>query len=208
MVTKGELLRVLPAYQGNEYLRVADQDTKDIVKWLLLVTPKYAKDYDKIYEFFDTGNLYETCKTLWRFLKYNFTYDAESTEDQTVRSPAAIIELDNIDCKHYSLFIAGVLDAIIRNCGDDFTWCYRLASYNGDVNPGHVFVVAKQGDKQIWIDPVLAHFDERKRPDYYFDKIPGKSLSGIFSGAAIGGIANEYPALTFIAVRAVFRLLN
>lgn len=207
MVSKGTLLAVLPPYKGNEYLRVADQDTKDIITWLLRVTPKYAKDYDTIYTYFDTGNLYSTCEGLWRFLKYNFTYDAETTEDQTVRSPAAILELDHIDCKHYSLFIYGVLSAIQRNCGDNFTITYRLASYNGDVTPGHVFVVAKDDQGSIWIDPVLAHFDERKQPSYYFDKIPGAKLAGVLSGAKIGSVITEYPALTFIAARIVAKLV-
>lgn len=210
MVTKSELLKVLPPYKGNEYLRVADQDTKDIIVWLLRVTPKYAKDYDTIYEYFDTGNLYETCKNLWRFLKYNFTYNAESVNDQTVRSPAAIIDLDYIDCKHYSLFIAGVLDAIKRNTGDDFNWCYRLASYSGDPVPGHVFVVARESgsEEDIWIDPVLTGFDERKKPSYYFDKTSNGKMSGIFGSGKIGNIFNEYPALMIIAGMAVYKLIK
>jgi hypothetical protein len=141
-------------------------------------------------------------------LKYNFTYDAETTEDQTVRSPAAILELGHLDCKHYSLFVYGVLSAIQRNCGDNFTITYRLASYNGDVTPGHVFVVAKDYMGSIWIDPVLTHFDERKQPSYYFDKKPGAKVAGILSGAAISGVLTEYPALAFIAVRMVAALLT
>lgn len=208
MVSKSTLLAVLPPYQGNEYLRVADQDTKDIITWLLRVTPKYAKDYDTIYTYFDTGDLYSTCEGIWRFLKYNFTYDAETTEDQTVRSPAAILALDHIDCKHYSLFAYGVLSAIKRNCGDDFNVLYRLASYNGDVTPGHVFVVATDDQGAIWIDPVLAHFDERKQPSYYFDQKPGSKIAGIITGAAIGGAVNSYPALSFIAVRILVKALT
>jgi hypothetical protein len=207
MVTKSELLRALPAFKDNYVLRVKDQDTKDIIQWLLNVTPKYAKDYDRIYEYFDTGNLYDTCKGIWNFLKYNFTYNAESINDQSVRSPAAIIELDNIDCKHYSLFIGGVLDAIKRNTGDNFSWCYRLASYDGDVTPGHVFVVAKDKGEVIWIDPVLANFDERKQPSYYFDKKPGAKLAGVLAGGSIGNIVTEYPALTFLAMRAIYKMV-
>lgn len=204
MTTKTELLRLLPPYQGNEYLRVEDQDTKDIITWLLRVTPKYAQDYDTIYEQFDTGDLYNTCQGLWRFLKYNCTYNAETKKDQTVRSPAAILSLPDVDCKHYSLFIGGVLDAIRRNTGDLFTWSYRLASYNGDATPGHVFVVAKdRKNGEIWIDPCLARFDEKKQPFYFYDKRAG-TMAGISGCGCMGNVITQYPALTFLLGKLIF----
>lgn len=203
-MTKADVIAQLPPYKGNEFLRVEDQDTKDIIAWLLKVTPKYAKDYDLIYQDFDTGDLYSTCKGLWRFLKYSCTYNAESREDQTVRSPAAILQLPNVDCKHYSLFIGGVLDAIRRQTGDKFTWNYRLASYNGDPTPGHVFVVAKDKENgEIWIDPCLARFDEKKRPSYYYDK-KGSSISGVLGCDCLGGVFTQYPALLIIAGKIIY----
>lgn len=181
MPTKKEVLAKLPPFNGEKILVTSLQSTKDIEREISNAHHKYTEDYDEIYPLFDTGDIYDTCRGLWQFCKYNLRYKAESGSSQSVRSPTAIVNgVNDVDCKHYSLFIGGVLDAIKENEGDDWDWCYRFASYNSDHGIEHVFIVVKNGNKEIWIDPVLSSFDERKKPTYFKDEqMSIYSISGV-----------------------------
>jgi hypothetical protein len=84
------------------------------------------------------------------------------------------------DCKHYSLFQAGILDSLKRK-GKNIDWCYRFANYKlFSTTPHHVFVVVKINGKDYWCDPVLNYWDQKKP---YINKIDKKmslySISGI-----------------------------
>jgi hypothetical protein len=71
------------------------------------------------------------------------------------------------------LFIGGILDALNRK-GKNINWCYRFASYKfTDKLPHHVFVVINPGSSQeIWIDPVLPSYNEKKQYFYKVDRKP------------------------------------
>lgn len=122
-------------------------------------------------------------------------YQAEPDEDQTVKSPSVILQSgDTVDCKHYSLFIGGVLDAIQQNENVDWDWFYRFAGYNGKKEVYHVFVVVEKANgSEIWIDPVLDYFNERKVPTYTIDKKP---MSAIGKLSRLSGIGDPSPELT------------
>lgn len=182
MVSIDKLRRVLPPFKNETYVIVDKQSTKDIVNGVLQKHRQYETDYDKIYKFFYTGNIYSTSRQIWEFCKYNLNYVIESEDLQSVKSPAAILQPGgSVDCKHYSLFIAGILDAIKANQNADWNWCYRFASYDTSRSPEHVFVVVKNNGSEIWIDPVLGDFNERLQPTYFKDKntMALVSISGI-----------------------------
>lgn len=183
MIAVGDILKKLPL-RGKDVLLITNQDDTDIIKGLLNAHKQFSADYDRIYKQFYTGDIYSTAENIWHFLKENFPYNAETVEIQTVRSPYRILQGEKIDCKHYSLFTGGVLDAIKRNVGGDWNWCYRFASYQNKKVAGHVFVVVTDGKgNEIWIDPVLEHFNQDKNPTYILDKKPMalRQLSGIGS---------------------------
>src|SRR6185312_4424568 len=118
------------------------------------------------------GNVRDTCRALFDFCKDNIKYHIEPTESQSVKTPAAILSQGQGDCKHYSLFINGVLHSLQR-AGYPVEFVYRFASYDPtNKHPRHVFSVCKEGQSEIWTDPVLPTFDNRK--SYYFklDKVP------------------------------------
>ncbi len=180
MVSKQTIVAVLPSFRNKRVLVTDLQDSNDIIKEILLTHNDYAKDYDKIYRYFDTGDIYSTSKGLFDFLKRNVPYTKESSDFQTVKSPAAILQPgETVDCKNYSLFIGGVLDAIKRHENDSWTWKYRYASYSNDPEPAHVFVVVNDHGNEIWIDPVLTHFNQKKMPTYQTDRKP-KEIAGLY----------------------------
>lgn len=183
MVSRDTLLEVLPPFEGKVDVISYDQSTKDIINEVLKAHDYFAEDYDSIYKFFLRRSLRDTCSDLWEFCKKYIPYRIESTSDQTTKSPAAILQCRTMggqDCKHYSLFINGVLDAIQRNTGRPIDFYYRFASYDEeDDTPEHVFSVVRDGGTEIWIDPVLSMFDYKYEPEYYEEGKPQSMLTRI-----------------------------
>lgn len=193
-----ELLTRLPAFQGSRVVVTSKQSVGRIMKEVVKAHNDYAADYDKIAEYFFADSQLATERKLFDFCKENLHYNIESDETQTVRSPAAILVLDEIrgvDCKHYASFIGGVLDAINRTGYENFDWFYRFASYDiNDQVPEHVFVVVKENGEEIWIDPVIDDFDGRWPYPYFIkDSKPNKMallrISGISGKMHIGAPA-------------------
>lgn len=164
MSLKQDLINSLPPFRNEKKLIKQRQGTNDIIKSVLKIHGEYESDYDSIYPYFDRGNVYTTAQRIWEFLKYNLTYNAESGEDQSVKSPSAILHPgEKIDCKHYALFAGGILDAIKQNESEPWDWCFRFASDKSTDNVSHVFVVVFDQDQEYWIDPCLASFNQRKK---------------------------------------------
>ena len=186
MVDKERLLELLPL-NDQVVLKEERQDTGDIRAELLAAHKEYAPDYDKIYAYFDQGNIIDSSRGIFDFLKQNVPYKKENGRHQTIKSPAAILtynrattNYDRVDCKNYASFIGGILDAIKRNNPDtSWDWCYRFASYQeNDPEPGHVFVVVKIDDKELWIDPVFSYFNEGTLHEWEIDEKP--AIGGLY----------------------------
>ena len=189
MIDKRLLLTKLKPYVGSLKIVTYSQGTGDIIKELLQAHKDEAKEYDKIYPYFIGKNVRETCRNIFNFLKQNVRYDIEPSSKQTLKSPSSIIAQGYGDCKQYSQFIGGILGAMERNRGGA-EWCYRFASYNDQKIIQHVFVVAKdKKGKEIWIDPVLPRFDQRKKYNYKIDKKPSMALYRISGTNDIGKIS-------------------
>ena len=95
----------------------------------------------------------------------------KATNNQTLRSPSAIVALPG-DCKSYALFANGVLDSLNRKGIFQVPLAFRFAGYKDTTRePQHVFAVMYPGTKkEIWIDPVLNRFNEKRQPSFYKDK--------------------------------------
>ena len=171
MISKNLILGKLTPYTNKQSVVTYNQDATDIINGILETHEKYKSEYDKIYQYFVGYDLEDTANNIWEFLKNNVPYYIEPEDTQFLKSPASIICTEG-DCKSYALFANGVLDAIRRNTGEDFKLAYRFASYDPlDQTPQHVFSVIDPGTKyEIWIDPVLDAFDQRKQPYYIKDK--------------------------------------
>lgn len=152
-MTKEILLSKLPQYRDEWLLINPDQTVKDIVHEVLEAHDEFAPYYDKIALCFDGKNTKEICDNLYAFLKQNIKYKEETEDWQTSALPTGILTRGYGDCKHYSGFSGGVLDALNRK-GYGINWKYRFASYKPfDSSPHHVFIVVNDNGKEIWIDP-------------------------------------------------------
>jgi hypothetical protein len=196
MVNRNVLIGKVSPYLGKREIIVGNQDTTDIIDALIKNHYKYASEYDKIYRYFEGGSVEETMYNVWQFLKDDFNYTIEPEKMQILRSPAAILasNIVGIDCKGYSTFINGLADAFRRNTGKKFDVYYRFASYDPfDKTPQHVFAVINENGNEIWVDPVLDQFDEKKQPYYYKDKkIKNMALVAMSGIKKMGDIVQDY----------------
>lgn len=193
-MNKAYLLGKLSPFAGKKNLLVHDQQVKDIVSAMLNAHKKYSSEYDKISMDFYTGNGVGTAKKIFDFLKKNVRYKIESENNQRILSPSAILSLgtQGADCKTYALYIMGILDSLKRKGLIDNKIFYRFASYKLlDEVPHHVFaVIVDKNGNEVFIDPVLQNFNERKTYFHKVDKIPNMamySVSGI-QGKNVNGI--------------------
>lgn len=168
-MNRNALLGKLPVFRNKVELIKQSQSVPDIMKEIETAHRMFANDYTAIAFEFDYPDPLKTLKGLWSFCKANIKYRQESEERQTVMSPGGILATGRGDCKHYALFIGGVLCALNR-LGIPFDWWYRFAGYGNAKVPGHVFVVARVGNREYWIDPVLSSFDQRLQPELFVDK--------------------------------------
>jgi hypothetical protein len=172
--SKNFILQKLSPFQNYKKVLVSDQSTKDIVNGIVDTLNKYHDEYNKISKYFLGQDVRDTGKNIWEFLKNNVPYYIESGNQQTLRSPSAILSMPiGADCKSFSLFTAGIFESLNFLGHLNVPMAFRFASYkNNSKEPGHVFVVLYPGtNKEIWIDPVLDRFDDRSKiPTYYKDK--------------------------------------
>lgn len=185
----------LTPYQGKKYRLRIFQSVGDIMQGMLATHKQYTKEYDKIAQKFDRGSTLQICRNLYNWMLANTHYVIEPNDKQTLRSPGAILALGGspkhgLDCKSYSLFIGGVLDALNRR-GHNINWCYRFASYRfSDSLPHHVFVVVNPGsNNEIFVDPVIQPFNYKKPYFYKIDKKP--NTMALYS---VSGIGRKSPA--------------
>jgi hypothetical protein len=180
------LLGILTPFANKKSMIVENQSTQDIMQQIIETHKRYKNDYDKISSQFWKGSVKATCKYLFDFIKANVKYDVEPDYSQSVKSPAAILSTGKYangknDCKHYSLFQAGILDSLTRK-GYKIDWCYRFANYKlFQTTPHHVFVVVKINGVEYWCDPVLSYWNQKKP---YINKIDRKM--GLYSISGIG----------------------
>ena len=177
----------LTPFSNSQRMLVPDQQVSDIIAGMLDAHIKYAPEYKKIAGSFAGRDVKSTARNIYDFLKKNVNYVIEPDDKQMLKSPSAILYTGKTigsDCKNYALFTAGILDALNRS-GFPIKWAFRYASYRMlDKMPHHTFVVINPDtNKEIWIDPVLNSFDQKKQYYYKLDKKPKNmaliSLAGI-----------------------------
>jgi len=183
-----DIIGLLPEPENNRQVIIERQEVNDIINEVLEAHNIFKKDYDLIYPFFYSTNDERFLKNIFDFCKKNIAYKIESENNQTSKSPAVLLAEKRGDCKHYAGFIGGVIDAANRYENKKISWFYRFASYNYlDNVPGHVFIVVKESNREIWIDPVLNSFNSHfPVPKYFKDYIPKKNkmisrISGVNS---------------------------
>jgi len=181
MAEKNIILGRLKPFQNKRNLIVNDQNVPDIMKAMLNAHKIYAPEYDKIAMDFYAGSDIATAKKVYNFLKQNIQYKIDSEKNQQIMSPAGILSIGKNDCKNFALWVVGTLDALKRKGMLKGTPFYRFASYRMfDEIPHHVFAVLKTNNgREIFIDPVLPTFNDRKKYFHKIDKLPDMAMYSV-----------------------------
>lgn len=188
MVTREQLLEVLPTYQDGWVVVTKDQDVQDIIESMLQSHQEFAPYYDKIEMYFDASGTKEIADNLYNFCKANIEYREESDKQQTTALPTGILTRGYGDCKHYAGFCGGVLDAINRATGKDIKWKYCFASYDIlQKTPYHVFIVIEDKAGPIWLDPTPG--SEGKQPAWViYKKVKTQTIGSMALLKNIAGV--------------------
>jgi hypothetical protein len=189
MVSKRAVLEKLSPFKNYKKVISSDQTVTDIIDGILETHYKYEEEYDKISELFVGESELETARNIWNFLKSNVPYYIESTSNQTLRSPSAIFSIPG-DCKSFSLAANGILSSLNRKGILQVPLAFRFAGYKeSSREPQHVFAVMYPGTKkEIWIDPVLNRFNEKRQPTFYKDK---KIKMALIALSGVGYTSND-----------------
>lgn len=182
MISAAQISSYAP-YYGVETTLVEDHSIPDIMRGIEQKHQKEKRVYDTFSEKFWRGSTDATCRYIFDFLMKNVRYEIESPEEQTVKSPGAIVGDRFGDCKHYASFANGVLASLQRKGYPVGTVTYRYAGYYPHSNDlHHVFSVVKNGGREIWIDPVIRRYNDKSKK-YYVSKdvdiMPLKEISGV-----------------------------
>lgn len=162
MVTPEQIAAQLPAYRDGWELVKEKQYVTDIIEEICVSHRLFADHYDRFSYLFYRKDVADVAEALHRYCKNFILYKAETVKRQTTALPSGIVYRGQGDCKHYALFIAGVIDSLKRVYGCPFEWCYYFAGYNDATEPYHVFVSVydESQDEQIWIDPTPGNAGE------------------------------------------------
>jgi len=155
MVSKYDVLALLPPYNDQWELVKENQYVRDIVREILESQSRYGKYYDRFSWLFLSDSVDTIANELYAFCKRWIKYREESKYEQTAALPTGILTRGVGDCKHYALFTGGVLGSLNRLYSLGLKWCYCFAAYRGEDEPYHVFVSLydPETDCEIWIDP-------------------------------------------------------
>lgn len=182
-------------YSGKVQDVLEYQDDRDIVREMKLAHKRWASEYDKIVSAFwrpgdDIGIV---CRRIWEYLK-SLKYKRETEYFQTVKSPGAIVRDDapgGRDCKHFSLFAAGVLDAIRRRMGKkaDFRWFFLFVSNRRFDYPTHVLIEVDTGGEKIYLDAVEKSFNFRR--NWFYQEKVNAMLSRVSGLSGVCGCSDS-----------------
>ena len=165
----------------QDKLVVDRHSTADIITLILQEHNRYKPQYDKIAPSFWKGSAEATAKNLYKFLKDNIQTVTESADVQTVKSPARFIADGHGDCKHYTSFVCGVVDALAR-AGYPISCKYRFTADRPGAPVHHVFSVIDTAQGERWLDGILSGYDVRNK----FYNIKDYPMLYSISGSQVG----------------------
>lgn len=156
MVTKQQILARLPTYRDEWEVVKKKQYVNDIIREILTCQDLFAGYYDSFSVLFLRDSVERIADALYDFCVQNIDYKEETVKVQSSAIPTGILLRGMGDCKHYALFIGGVLGSLNRLYGTGINWWYCFAGYKpGDKEPYHVFVAVYDpvSKDELWIDP-------------------------------------------------------
>jgi len=176
-MNRNQAAQLLPTFMNKKHIcaAVGVGNNKMLVAEILKNFTKAVNQTKRIAFKFKGENFNASAENVWNFLKKEITYQEDGGLLQLMKLPSALIATGKGDCKSYSLFSAGVM----ANLGSQIEFIF--AGYNGATYPGHVYIIANNGNETRIIDAVYNKFNSEKKPYTYYKKYKMEisTISGI-----------------------------
>lgn len=177
----------IAAANGKQKIKYQYGNTNDIVQEVI---DCYKDTNNQVKEFapqLKGKNTIETCSNVWHFIKHNIAYKIDPAGVQWIKTPARLWKDRVGDCKSFSVMAASLL------AQNGITPTLRFTSYSNSNIPTHVYVVIKQGKKEIIVDAVYSSFNQQQpytyKKDYTMAEI--SRLSGLENNSNV--VLNSTP---------------
>lgn len=154
---------------GKYNLMYKEGKTDDIIAVILHADKRSASFTKNFASSLIGGDIKDTCRKIWNFVKTNVEYREDPFGVQNIKSPSEVWQTKVADCKSYSIFIGSIL----QNIGIPYT--FRFVAFKGRDRVTHVYpIVPLSNGRHITIDCVMNAFDKEKpytgKRDYQLKK--------------------------------------
>lgn len=142
----------------DDAVRMNNATPESTVAFMHYVIRETTSDTARLAQSLKGGTLKATLQNIWNFVYQHIQYVPDSAVMEQVRRPLRTLYDQKGDCDCYATLIGSIL----TNIGIPFS--LRIAKYNGRSYFQHVYVVVKDGGKELVVDPVVDKCFYEKKP--------------------------------------------
>lgn len=142
----------------DDAVRMNNATPESTVAFMHYVIRETTSDTARLAQSLKGGTLKATLQNIWNFVYQHIQYVPDSAVMEQVRRPLRTLYDQKGDCDCYATLIGSIL----TNLGIPFS--LRIAKYNGRSYFQHVYVVVKDGGKELVVDPVVDKCFYEKKP--------------------------------------------
>lgn len=142
----------------DDAVRMNNATPESTVAFMHYVIRETTSDTARLAQSLRGSSLRETLSNIWNFVYQHIQYVPDSSVMEQVRRPLRTLYDQKGDCDCYATLIGSIL----TNLGIPFS--LRIAKYNGRSYFQHVYVVVKDGGKELVVDPVVDKCFYEKKP--------------------------------------------
>ena len=142
----------------DDAVRMNNATPESTVAFMHYVIRETTSDTARLAQSLKGGTLKATLQNIWNFVYQHIQYVPDSAVMEQVRRPLRTLYDQKGDCDCYATLIGSIL----TNLGIPFS--LRIAKYNGRSYFQHVYVVVKDGGKELIVDPVVDKCFYEKKP--------------------------------------------
>lgn len=142
----------------DDAVRMNNATPESTVAFMHYVIRETTSDTARLAQSLRGSSLRDTLSNIWNFVYQHIQYVPDSAVMEQVRRPLRTLYDQKGDCDCYATLIGSIL----TNLGIPFS--LRIAKYNGRSYFQHVYVVVKDGGKELVVDPVVDRCFYEKKP--------------------------------------------
>lgn len=140
------------------------QNAKEIIAQLKRAELESRRTSAQLAKVFNESDKMNVAAKVYYFLRHQIFYKAEPKSNQTAKTISRFVNDATGDCKHFSVFAVGVLNA----CGIP-AWFTFIGQFKDNKRPNHAYCTCLIDNKPVIIDPCRKYFNSEARYFYKWD---------------------------------------